>query len=612
MSQTSIFQFFVKNPTPNKSLQKINSGTHPTWKLGDLVWAKYENSSYWPAIIVQDQDKKYHMPSSNQFHIKYIIFPEKISWVDNNFIQNYVSNNLKQKILSSCKDENLISCINQADKMIAFSIEDRISYSQINDPLNNKKYCLDMDDEINILSHNRKKRKLIYSEDEDDDCVLEKEFTNSADKNNKCSQIRNNQSSTFKSNDNTNLAKKSPANKGKTNSKATDSLPKLSKPLYEFKFVHQTLEWLQPNKRKDIEGRCVDHQDYDPRTLYVPPSYLSKATPALRQWWKIKAHRFDCVLFFKVGKFYELYHMDAVLSVKELGLTFMNLVSAHSGFPEISCGRFADALVQKGYRVCRVEQTETVTAMEKRRENRDGSKDKLVNREVCRIMSKGTKTFSYLDSLALETVPDNRYLLALTEIYLNPSSLEQNSVKLQPLRYGICCVDTTVGKFYIGEFFDDSQRSSLRTFITHYPPVEVLFEKGKIAKDTIKIIDHSCSHPCLKQFLIAGKEFWDASTTLQHFKEYSYKSSDVVNTSNQIGRMNFEQNLLSLDVVIAQMTDQADLLALTPKKDCALALKSLGACVWYLKDSLIDAEILSMENNVEIYVPPTGRIGDTG
>ena len=44
-----------------------------------------------------------------------------------------------------------------------------------------------------------------------------------------------------------------------------------------------------------------------------------------RQWWTLKSQYFDTVLFFKVGKFYELYHMDAVLGVKHLSLTYMRV-----------------------------------------------------------------------------------------------------------------------------------------------------------------------------------------------------------------------------------------------------------------------------------------------
>ena len=52
----------------------------------------------------------------------------------------------------------------------------------------------------------------------------------------------------------------------------------------------------------------------------------------------------------KVGKFYELYHMDAVIGVQELGLAFMRGDFAHSGFPEIAYGRYSQSLVDKGYK----------------------------------------------------------------------------------------------------------------------------------------------------------------------------------------------------------------------------------------------------------------------
>lgn len=90
-----------------------------------------------------------------------------------------------------------------------------------------------------------------------------------------------------------------------------------------------------------------------------------------------------------------MYHQDAVVAVKELGLTFMKGDYAHAGFPEIAYSRFADALVSKGYKVGRVEQTETPDAMNDR--VRGTKQDKTVRREVCKITTPGTKTFNVLD-----------------------------------------------------------------------------------------------------------------------------------------------------------------------------------------------------------------------
>lgn len=58
----------------------------------------------------------------------------------------------------------------------------------------------------------------------------------------------------------------------------------------------------------------------------------------------------------QVGKFYELFHQDADVGMQELDLIYMKGEKAHSGFPEISYGKFADSLVSKGFRVARVEQ----------------------------------------------------------------------------------------------------------------------------------------------------------------------------------------------------------------------------------------------------------------
>eukprot|EP00499_Haloplacidia_sp_CaronLabIsolate_P005493 CAMPEP_0196784858 /NCGR_PEP_ID=MMETSP1104-20130614/17981_1 /TAXON_ID=33652 /ORGANISM="Cafeteria sp., Strain Caron Lab Isolate" /LENGTH=63 /DNA_ID=CAMNT_0042155149 /DNA_START=1 /DNA_END=188 /DNA_ORIENTATION=+ len=62
----------------------------------------------------------------------------------------------------------------------------------------------------------------------------------------------------------------------------------------------------------------------------------------------------DTVLFFKVGKFYELFHMDADVGVRELDCLYMKGDKAHAGFPEIAYGKFSEQLVAKGYRVARV------------------------------------------------------------------------------------------------------------------------------------------------------------------------------------------------------------------------------------------------------------------
>lgn len=70
-----------------------------------------------------------------------------------------------------------------------------------------------------------------------------------------------------------------------------------------------------------------------------------------RRWWELKAKYVDAVLLFKVGKFYELYHMDAIVGFRELGLTYMRGEFAHTGFPEQSFDRMSNCLIQSGHKV---------------------------------------------------------------------------------------------------------------------------------------------------------------------------------------------------------------------------------------------------------------------
>lgn len=173
---------------------------------------------------------------------------------------------------------------------------------------------------------------------------------------------------------------------------------------------------------RDINGRLKSDPEYDPRTLYVPESFRKTQTPALRQWWDLKATNFDVIFFFKVGKFYELYHQDAVVAVKELGLTFMKGDYAHAGFPEIAFSRFADSLVSKGYKVARVEQTERPDDMLERTRGKP-KMDKTVRREVCRVTTPGTKTFNLLDNESSTTF--SQYLYSVVEKVIQSDNFNQ-------------------------------------------------------------------------------------------------------------------------------------------------------------------------------------------
>lgn len=88
---------------------------------------------------------------------------------------------------------------------------------------------------------------------------------------------------------------------------------------------------------------------------------------------------------------------------------------AHSGFPEQSFNRMSTSLVGRGYKVARIEQTETPDSMNERvkKMTKPTKFDKVVSREVCQVVNKGTQVFGQQIEISNEYQP--RYMLAIVE-----------------------------------------------------------------------------------------------------------------------------------------------------------------------------------------------------
>lgn len=182
--------------------------------------------------------------------------------------------------------------------------------------------------------------------------------------------------------------------------------------------------------------------------------------------------------------------MDADIGVQVCGFIYMKGHCAHSGFPEISYGLFADKLVRAGYKVARVEQTETPQQLHERKKLYKGKgAPKVVNREVCSILTMGTRTFCYLDQSEVkdkESIDVDRMshpddvgsLLAIKEIIFDvPTDVnkaECDEDEVQPVcEYGITVIDSVRGCITIGQFADDILRSRMLTLLTTFTPSEV-------------------------------------------------------------------------------------------------------------------------------------------
>ena len=118
---------------------------------------------------------------------------------------------------------------------------------------------------------------------------------------------------------------------------------------------------------------------------------MAEITPMMKQYLEIKEQNQDCILFFRLGDFYEMFLEDAKLASKELDLTLTTRDRNKSaedqvpmcGVPYHSCEGYIARLVSKGYNVAICEQMED-PALAKG----------LVKREITRIITPGTVTES--------------------------------------------------------------------------------------------------------------------------------------------------------------------------------------------------------------------------
>uniref|UniRef100_W8C538 DNA mismatch repair protein n=2 Tax=Ceratitis capitata TaxID=7213 RepID=W8C538_CERCA len=344
---------------------------------------------------------------------------------------------------------------------------------------------------------------------------------------------------------------------------------------------HQKLDFLQPDKIKDKQGRRPEHPDYDPTTLHVPEKYLNSLSPGVRQWWVLKSDNYDCVLFFKVGKFYELYHMDAEVGVQELGFVYMRGEFAHSGSPEVSFDKMSSILVDRGYKVARVEQTETTEMMSERCKKTKPTKfDKVVRREICQISNRGTQVFGTQCQITPHYQPN--YMLAVVE------KNETNGGS----KYGISYVDTSIGDFYIGEFEDDKNGSRLLTLLSHHMPVLLLFERASLSERTQEIFRTMLSGIIKEPLATNGSKVCSAEKTLKHLAEKYYaKYSEDPNSGDD------------WPLALRTMQSESDHLGLTPRDGCKLALKALGQCIMYLQRCQLEEKVLPMAR-YHLYTPP--------
>ncbi|EFJ45822.1 hypothetical protein VOLCADRAFT_105835 [Volvox carteri f. nagariensis] len=285
--------------------------------------------------------------------------------------------------------------------------------------------------------------------------------------------------------------------------------------------------FLHPDNIRDANQRRPDHPEYDPRTLYIPPGWFKefKISEGQQQWWNFKAHNFDSVLLFKMGKFYEMFEMDAYVGVEVLGLTFMRGEQPHAGFPEVKYADMAESLARAGYRVVVVEQvmkgTETPEMLAKRNEQRrmQGKKQaNVVDRQKVAVLSRGT----LVDAEMVASRPDASYVLAVAEMDVGGDEQEAAADKAAgAVRIGLCAVDAASGQVLVGEFVDDEVRSTLRTQLTALQPQELVLPRKALSATTSHVLRNGVRDPRVNSMRGPAGD-WSAEKTYRALRDAEY------------------------------------------------------------------------------------------
>ena len=128
------------------------------------------------------------------------------------------------------------------------------------------------------------------------------------------------------------------------------------------------------------------------RIIAITDNAKQKPTPMMAQYWAIKQEHEDCLLFYRMGDFYELFFEDAVLAASALDIALTKR-GQHEGVDVPMCGvpvhsheAYLQKLIKGGHRVAICEQLESPIDARKR-----GYKS-LVKRDVVRIITPGTLT----------------------------------------------------------------------------------------------------------------------------------------------------------------------------------------------------------------------------
>ena len=177
---------------------------------------------------------------------------------------------------------------------------------------------------------------------------------------------------------------------------------------------------------------------------------MEDLTPMMQQYMETKKQYPDCILFYRLGDFYEMFFEDAITASRELELTLTGKAcgleerAPMCGVPYHAVETYLTRLVNKGYKVAIGEQMEDPRLAKG-----------LVKREVTRIVTPGT-------NLNLQSLEESKNNFLMSIVYT-------------PTKIGISVADVTTGDYYLTEV-DDLKK--LNDELMKYEPSEIIHNEA--------------------------------------------------------------------------------------------------------------------------------------
>ena len=176
---------------------------------------------------------------------------------------------------------------------------------------------------------------------------------------------------------------------------------------------------------------------------------MAELTPMMQQYMETKKQYQDCILFYRLGDFYEMFFEDAITASKALEITLtgkscgLEERAPMCGIPYHAVDGYLTKLVSKGYKVAICEQVEDPKLAKG-----------IVKREVIRIVTPGT-------NLNMQSLEETRNNFLMCIVYLD--------------KIGVSVIDVTTGDYYATQVEDDKK---LYDEIIKFSPTEIVCNDG--------------------------------------------------------------------------------------------------------------------------------------